>query len=975
MSRFDRRGMDESSKEVAAEELSEREAGTSLPIEEAQQREGAGAHARTPELSARLTGTTMGHYLVGERLGGGAMATVYRAYDQVLERDVAIKVLLPGADGVMQARFRQEARAVSLLEHPHIVRTIEVGRSGGIIYIAMELVEGSSLGELLDRYGKLSVGDAARILAPIAQALAFAHDHGFIHRDVKPSNILLKRANPGAANSVMTELLPYPVIPLLSDFGIARALDAPELTNAGRTIGTPAFMAPEQCAGSSEIDGRADVYALGAVLYRCLVGRAPFAGSTTQILHAHVYDPLLIPDSVADALPLQAVRIMARAMMKEPAQRYASVELMAAELQAVADLPSTPPVDPSAEVADPTMTMASLPVTQTPTSVTSRVLVPAASVGSSRPALKPVPRVVAPTTTPPRAIPVAPPPNARRTRSRRERWGMMTLGAILVVLMFALGAMVASNWLPGRGEATPESANVTPTAAAVAVDGTVQVPAVGLEGSEGDETPVANGEPTARPTAAGPTATPTPKPPPAVELEFAWDNAQAFYDETDWALAREWLNIVRTKMELEDSPFEAQIDAALVDEMLIRSYLGLVTNASTQGKWAEAIDLLDKALEIAPDDLTLLDIRSSIEGLAKLEDSNEATAEEMRKELREALAAIFSGYGERLVKDDGVCSAVIQIENAQKIFDSESLQDRQAELTQLCATEEAVAGLVETGGSILYSSVDESSGRYHIFRLPITLSNLTAMQSTLIVNNGAQPRLSPNGTMLAFNSRAPNAEGLYGFVLGSSADDRAIRYSGAPEDSRDGPPSWNWRGTLLAYGASYGGQASHVYVTSADDNRSSTDLGDGKDPAWHPSRDLIVFNGTDGGRDPGLFLMSSDGTGRTRLTINGNDQRPTWTPDGQYIVFMSKDRNNVSDWEEIYRYTLQTGEIVPLTDHPSKNGLPSVSPDGKWVAFMSDRGGRWRLWYVSIDGGETRLLSEISGQPVAWLEHAIQWVP
>jgi serine/threonine protein kinase len=159
---------------------------------------------------------------------------------------------------------------------------------------------------------------------------------------VKPSNILLKRAAPDAEHSVIVGSLPFPVIPLLSDFGIARVMDAPELTNAGRTIGTPAFMAPEQCAGSAEIDGRADVYALGAVLYRCLVGRPPYSGTTTQILHAHVYDPLLIPDDVAAALPPQAVRVMARAMMKEPSQRYERVDLMARELHSVAEanLPS-----------------------------------------------------------------------------------------------------------------------------------------------------------------------------------------------------------------------------------------------------------------------------------------------------------------------------------------------------------------------------------------------------------------------------------------------------------------------------------------------------------------------------------------------------------------------------------------------------------------------------------------------------------
>ena len=555
MSIFDRQGMDDSRNELAGEELPERNHGAALSIEESS-RLNRSADLDALDAAGSLTGMTIGHYLVGERLGGGAMATVYRAQDQILDRSLAIKVLLPGADGVMQARFRREAAMVSKLVHPHIVRTLQVGRSGAITYIAMELVEGASLGELLERYGKLSVADAARILSPVAEALAYAHDHGIIHRDVKPSNILLQRAAMGSANSVVTGLLPYPVIPLLSDFGIARALDAPELTSAGRTIGTPAFMAPEQCAGSADIDGRADVYALGAVFYRCLVGRAPFAGTTTQILHAHVYDPLLIPDDVADALPAPAVRILARAMMKEPSQRYANVSLMATELESVSDLPVPPAVKPSTELADPTMTMASVPVVQSPTTVTFRVLVPAPSSTPPRISpLKSIPRAPAPGTTPVRTIPVAPLPTARR-RSHRSRWGVMALGGAFVVLVVLLAATLFNSMIPGIGEDDPEVGNATSTPVAVAEGGTSQpavvVPDVSPDQtitsvvpSQTSNTPVQNGLPAAevRPTNA--VTTPMPIPPPSVPLPYAWEQALSFYDDGDWDDAVTWLIMVR----------------------------------------------------------------------------------------------------------------------------------------------------------------------------------------------------------------------------------------------------------------------------------------------------------------------------------------------------------------------------------------------------------------------------------------------
>jgi Tol biopolymer transport system component len=156
------------------------------------------------------------------------------------------------------------------------------------------------------------------------------------------------------------------------------------------------------------------------------------------------------------------------------------------------------------------------------------------------------------------------------------------------------------------------------------------------------------------------------------------------------------------------------------------------------------------------------------------------------------------------------------------------------------------------------------------------------------------------------------------------------------------------------------------------DGSGTVTLDYGKDPAWHPADDLLVYNGTDEtGNRPGLWLIRPDGSSHTRLTDNGNDQRPAWSPDGRYVVFMSNGRDD--NWE-LYRVDVKTLEVVRLTNHLAQDGLPTISPDGRHVAFMSDRDGYWRIWYVSIDGGEARPLGAISGEMPKWLEHSIQWV-
>jgi serine/threonine-protein kinase len=277
----------------------------------------------TPE---NLLGHRLGPYQIEEIIGSGGMAVVYRARAED-GRTVALKVLFPppNAAAEIRLRFEREARTAARLNHPAIVRVFEAGQAGGYAYLAMEFIKGQTLAQrLFEQSAPLSEDEAADIAWQIADALYYAHGQGVVHRDVKPSNILLTDDNRA----------------LLTDFGVAQAFDDPSLTRTGHTVGTPAYMAPEQAGGLQPLDGRADLYALGVVLYHMVAGRPPFQGSTPQILHAHLYDPPPPPSSLSQVSPGMEAIIL-KALAKEAGQRFQTGAAMAQALASLSGQAST----------------------------------------------------------------------------------------------------------------------------------------------------------------------------------------------------------------------------------------------------------------------------------------------------------------------------------------------------------------------------------------------------------------------------------------------------------------------------------------------------------------------------------------------------------------------------------------------------------------------------------------------------------
>jgi eukaryotic-like serine/threonine-protein kinase len=264
-----------------------------------------------------------GRYEIQELVGTGGMSNVYRAHDSLLERTVALKLLHDrySDDGEYVERFRREARAAARLSHPNIVTVIDRGEQAGRQFIVFEHVDGDNLKQLVEKSGPLPIGQALEIALQIGRALSFAHEHGLVHRDVKPQNVLLN----GDGRAKVT------------DFGIARTVDVDGMTTTGVVLGTSHYISPEQASGE-HVDAESDVYSLGAVVYELLTGEVPFPGEnfvTVAMRHLREQPPSVLEKR--PEAPLRLVAAVEKALEKDPAARFGSMNDFVDELQACFD--------------------------------------------------------------------------------------------------------------------------------------------------------------------------------------------------------------------------------------------------------------------------------------------------------------------------------------------------------------------------------------------------------------------------------------------------------------------------------------------------------------------------------------------------------------------------------------------------------------------------------------------------------------
>ncbi len=265
----------------------------------------------------------IGRYEVKSELGRGGMATVYHAYDPRFKRDVAIKVLPREFlhDPSFRARFEREAQTIAALEHSAIVPVYDFGEQSGVPYFVMRLMPGGSLADHLKQKGALTLPEVSRIFNRLAPALDHAHAKGVIHRDLKPANILFDQNND----------------PYLSDFGIAKLTQGSGTFTGSAIVGTPSYMSPEQARSDAVVDGRSDVYALGAILFELLTGQTPYKGETPMgVAVKHITEPVPRILSVDPNLPADCESLITKAMAKDPNARYQTAGEFATALETVA---------------------------------------------------------------------------------------------------------------------------------------------------------------------------------------------------------------------------------------------------------------------------------------------------------------------------------------------------------------------------------------------------------------------------------------------------------------------------------------------------------------------------------------------------------------------------------------------------------------------------------------------------------------
>lgn len=775
-----------------------------------------------------LIGQTLGGYRITQQIGLGGMATVFKAYQPSMDRYVAFKVISThlAQDPTFVQRFQQEAKVIAKLEHTYILPVYDHGEDDGYLYLVMRFIEGGTLTQRL-KQGPLSFAEIQRFVTQIGSALEYAHQRGVVHRDFKPSNVLIDHQGDH----------------YLSDFGIARMVEGTLQLTGSSVLGTPHYMAPEQ-GQSAKVDHRADIYAMGVVIYQMVTGQVPFDADTPfAIVLKHVSEPLPLPRALKPDLPEAVERVILKALAKNPQDRFQSMaNLVTAFEQAVQGLS-----------VDENLTIASAP-----------------------PPDENAPTVMSV------ATPTAVPP-----RRKQFPWWMPVAGLALVV-----GA-AAIIWLGWRWVPQPDGV-VTPTSPQESFLLATRVAATLFAGQTSQAraftptfTPTPAPTDTLSPTATPPpTPTPTPTPIPAVPDAVVGGQGS----------------------EVRAGPgAEYDIIAQAQPNELLQ-----VTGRNTGGDWLEVvkpdggrgwISILRLRVNILLDQVPLVTLPPT------------ATP---------SLPATST--------------------------------PRPASLATPVATATSVPPTAAPAlqGKLAFSLRQHTQSKTYVVEVgPTTPSQLYAS-----IGDARQPALSHDGKWLLVNATGGGIDAI-ARMTGDGFQAAAVTCLQTTAES--GRPIWSPDDRLIAFdGLGVDIVNPQIYIQRLDE--MDCDLGDnrllvngglasdahGLFPLWGPDNRLYFRSCStwdpQGAGACGIWSTRQDGSDLRQLTDHV-EHLPTAVNDKQLLYMF----NNNGDWD-IYAVGLQGGESQQLTRQPSADAWGTFSPDGRTIAFLSNRDGGWAIWLMNSDG-------------------------
>jgi len=903
---------------------------------------------------SELGGRQIGPYEVREQIGQGGMATVYKAYQTSLNRYVAIKILpiWMAQDSQFVQRFRQEALAAGGLRHPNILAILDTGTYEGQHYIVMDYVSGGTLADQF-RHGAVSEDQAADLIAQVADALDYAHRRGIVHRDIKPSNILMDEDGR----------------PLLADFGIAQAMGSgPRLTQTNTSVGTPEYMSPEQGQGE-RVDGRSDIYSLGIVLYQMLTGRVPFQSTTpVATLYQVVHEPPPPPRLLNPAIPAYLESIILRCLAKQPAQRFATAKEMADALR------QRRMVAPIAAAGGETQLIAVAP-----------------AVGSA------VHRQAGPTAPPPSAAP------SQQPRKRSAGLGVL-VGAISVLIVALLGLgvyLVIGNG--GRNAAMPTALTLaSPTPLPTQTPAVTVVEKVVIATNTATLTPL---PPTQTPavvviTVLAPTSTPAPTPtiaPSDTPRPAATVAPQATAAPAKPGVVLDFESFGTWKRG--DEPYGTFVQSSE------RKHDG-----ASSGKLAYDVPAADKhyvvfervpALPISgqPAALTLWvygdgsnhylngwiqdsagEVRQFTFGQIRHADSWQpmvATFDPKAPWPQGHISGPDNSALDYPISFRGLVLDVVPKTGATKYTGTIFVDDLTTGATTAAAPAPAgstpagqatAAAPAPTGpltGRIVYAAANGGT-------TDVMILDVASKGTRGLFPNARQPDIRKDGRVVM--------DGIGGGknnIFTINADGSRETMNGKhPEDSY---PHWSPTGESATFQSTIGDGRERIYVqwdmTHAEEPKVVTVGGVhayGRAPTWLPNW-RIAFSGCNywaNGGNCGIWTINSDNSGAPQQLTERVEDRSNDSAGGVLLYSSSVSGN----WE-IYAIPVNGGAARNLTNSPSQDVGAAFSPDGAYIAFISNRDG-WGIWVMNADGSNPqKLLAVPTGFGSGWAEERLGWGP